>query len=309
MRRVVALSACLAAAAALAADRPLLTGPAAFGDWRTDAPGVRRLITPADLPPPFATRSTANPTAAGSAHAGRRAEGAAGLFRRSVRRRALATPRRSHRAERRHLRRRERGRARAASFAPTGGRRRPRAQVFAADLPRVVRHRLLSAGADPRWVYVATPARSGAFPIATAISRRPARPRSSCAICRPGACTGRATSPSRRTARRCSSRSARRPTTRKASGRRRRAASLGASWDVEQDRADVLAFDPDGGTSASSPPACATAPGSTMQPSTGALWCVVNERDGLGDDLPPDYATRVVRRRLLRLAVVLHRRA
>ena len=61
MRRVVALSACLAAAAALAADRPLLTGPAAFGDWRTDAPGVRRLITPADLPPPFATRSTANP--------------------------------------------------------------------------------------------------------------------------------------------------------------------------------------------------------------------------------------------------------
>ena len=25
----------------------------------------------------------------------------------------------------------------------------------------------------------------------------------------------------------------------------------------------------------------------------GALWCAVNERDGLGDDLPPDYATGV----------------
>ena len=42
------------------ADEAVRTGAAAFGDWRTDAPGVRRLITPADLPAPFATRSTAN---------------------------------------------------------------------------------------------------------------------------------------------------------------------------------------------------------------------------------------------------------
>ena len=33
--------------------------------------------------------------------------------------------------------------------------------------------------------------------------------------------------------------------------------------------------------------------GLTVQPSSGALWCAVNERDVLGDDLPPDYATRV----------------
>ena len=30
-----------------------------------------------------------------------------------------------------------------------------------------------------------------------------------------------------------------------------------------------------------------------MQPATGELWCSVNERDGLGDDVPPDYVTRV----------------
>ncbi len=30
-----------------------------------------------------------------------------------------------------------------------------------------------------------------------------------------------------------------------------------------------------------------------IQPATGALWCAVNERDGLGDDLAPDYATEV----------------
>ena len=32
--------------------------------------------------------------------------------------------------------------------------------------------------------------------------------------------------------------------------------------------------------------------GLAMQPD-GTLWCAVNERDGLGDDLPPDYVTRV----------------
>src|ERR1700690_694894 len=42
------------------ADEAGRTGAAAFGDWRPAAPGVRRLITPADLPVPFATRSTAN---------------------------------------------------------------------------------------------------------------------------------------------------------------------------------------------------------------------------------------------------------
>jgi len=35
----------------------VLTGQAALGDWTTDAPGVRRRITVADLPPPYATPS------------------------------------------------------------------------------------------------------------------------------------------------------------------------------------------------------------------------------------------------------------
>jgi glucose/arabinose dehydrogenase len=38
----------------------LLTGHAALGDWTGDAPGVRRKITVADLPPPNATRSANN---------------------------------------------------------------------------------------------------------------------------------------------------------------------------------------------------------------------------------------------------------
>jgi glucose/arabinose dehydrogenase len=30
-----------------------------------------------------------------------------------------------------------------------------------------------------------------------------------------------------------------------------------------------------------------------VQPGSGELWCSVNERDGLGDDLVPDFVTRV----------------
>lgn len=34
--------------------------------------------------------------------------------------------------------------------------------------------------------------------------------------------------------------------------------------------------------------------GLAWEPATGALWTVVNERDGLGDETPPDYLTQVV---------------
>src|ERR1700675_1554438 len=44
---------------ALAQSGPL-SGTAAFGDWRTDRPGVSRLIRPEDLPRPGATPSSAN---------------------------------------------------------------------------------------------------------------------------------------------------------------------------------------------------------------------------------------------------------
>src|ERR1700738_1746562 len=33
--------------------------------------------------------------------------------------------------------------------------------------------------------------------------------------------------------------------------------------------------------------------GLAVDPRTGRLWCTVNERDGLGDDLVPDYITSV----------------
>ncbi len=51
---------------------------------------------------------------------------------------------------------------------------------------------------------------------------------------------------------------------------------------------------------------CVTMP---IDPATGALYCVTNERDGLGDNLPPDYVTSVQAGRVLWLALVFHRRS
>jgi glucose/arabinose dehydrogenase len=69
---------------------------------------------------------------------------------------------------------------------------------------------------------------------------------------------------------------------------------LGAAWDTEENRADVLVFEvgsnKPGKVFASGIRNCA---GLTIQPGTGDLWCTTNERDLLGDDLVPDYSTRV----------------
>jgi glucose/arabinose dehydrogenase len=61
---IVALAVCMLAFPPAVLAQPqsvgeLLVGKAAFGDWRTDAPMVRRKIT--DLPAPYATRPASNP--------------------------------------------------------------------------------------------------------------------------------------------------------------------------------------------------------------------------------------------------------
>ncbi len=67
----------------------------------------------------------------------------------------------------------------------------------------------------------------------------------------------------------------------------------GAAWGDERWRADVLAFDPDGSNRRIYATGLRNCSGMTIEPSSKALWCVVNERDELGDNLPPDYATEV----------------
>jgi len=68
----------------------------------------------------------------------------------------------------------------------------------------------------------------------------------------------------------------------------------GAAWGPETHRAEILVTDPEGRQ-----PLRAYATGVrngvglAVHPETGDLWVSANERDGLGDNLVPDYVTRV----------------
>jgi glucose/arabinose dehydrogenase len=68
---------------------------------------------------------------------------------------------------------------------------------------------------------------------------------------------------------------------------------LGAAWGSELDRALVLAFDADGKNKRTHATGLRNCVGMYLYPRTGELLCSVNERDMLGDNLPPDYLTRV----------------
>ena len=63
--------------------------------------------------------------------------------------------------------------------------------------------------------------------------------------------------------------------------------------DIEKGRATILEFDLATGASRIFASGLRNANGMAIEPTTGALWTVVNERDELGDDLPPDYLTSV----------------
>jgi glucose/arabinose dehydrogenase len=69
---------------------------------------------------------------------------------------------------------------------------------------------------------------------------------------------------------------------------------LGAGWGPETQRANILVTDPEGlqplrtyATGIRNPV------GLAIHPTTSDLWVSTNERDGLGDNLVPDYVTRV----------------
>jgi glucose/arabinose dehydrogenase len=68
---------------------------------------------------------------------------------------------------------------------------------------------------------------------------------------------------------------------------------LGAAWGDETDRATVLAFDPQGKGQRIYATGIRNCVGLAVNPANGDVWCSTNERDLLGDNLVPDYITRV----------------
>jgi glucose/arabinose dehydrogenase/cytochrome c2 len=69
---------------------------------------------------------------------------------------------------------------------------------------------------------------------------------------------------------------------------------LGAAWGNETHRANILVTNPEGSEPLRPYATGIRNPvGLAIHPTTGDLWVSTNERDGLGDNLVPDYVTRV----------------
>ena len=168
--------------------------------------------------------------------------------------------------------------------------------------PEAVRHRLLPAGPDPRFVYVGEHHQVVRFPYKTATRRR----RGPAQVIVPGIPTEPSLDSRRRglEGRLAALRRHRVGIERRGrdaghdratrSREHEKAHGRGAAWGAETDRAVVRVL-----RSRREGPAdlrdrrCATAPASPSIPAPGDVWCAVNERDGIGDDVPLEYVTSV----------------
>jgi glucose/arabinose dehydrogenase len=278
----------------------LLTGKAAFGDWRADAPGVRRHITPADLPPPGATPSVGN----GASIVSRPAAGpqVPPGFRADLLASNLSGPRAMRVAPNGDIFVAETraGRIRVLR-APDGAGKASEIAAYAAGLAGPFGLAFYPAGPDPQWLYVAMTGSVVRFPYRAGDLK--ARGKAQTVVAQlpsgPGHSTRDIAFANDGTRMFVSVGSA----SNAAEGMRGRypegLASFeaehgpGASWGSETDRALVLAFDPDGRNRKTFATGIRNCVGLAVHPRSGDLWCSVNERDGLGDDLVPDFVTRV----------------
>jgi len=286
--------------AALAPPSSAGTDP---GDWRNDAPGVQHHVELAALPAPYATTSAGNGPQVVSRPADARLSVpphftvqlfAAGLS--GPRLLRVAPNGDVFIAETRENRVRV---LRAADGAGVPSEN----QIFAAGLDRPFGIAFHPSGDDPRWIYIANnnavvrfPYRNGdlaarAAPqviVPTLTESRGGHSTRDVAFSRDG---------SRMFISVGSASNVAEDMSRKTPGAIRlweAEHGRGAAWDSEFNRADILVTDPEGRQPlrvfASG---IRNGVGLAVDKSTGELWTSTNERDALGDDLVPDYITRV----------------
>lgn len=258
------------------------TGQGALGDWTTDAPGVRRHIKPADLPKPYATRSVD----AGSRVAAR-PEGAwpqvpAG-FKVEEYAKGLEGPRLIRTAPNGDLFVAESYAGRVRVLRGAGGKAEV-SEVFAAGLERPFGIAFYPPGPDPQYVYVANTGSVVRFPYRSGDLK--ARGEAETVVSNiPGG--GQLRGGGHWT----------RDVVFSPDGKRM-FVSVGSRSNVSDDesetrRARILEFTPEGKNERDYATGIRNAVGLAVNPQTGELWASVNERDELGDDLVPDYITRV----------------
>jgi glucose/arabinose dehydrogenase len=278
----------------------VLTGAAAFGDWRADAPGVRRLIKPSDLPRPFQTPSSRNGVSLTSKPAGAALKAPPGF---EVHQFAsgLDGPRIIRTAPNGDIFVAETHVNRVRVLRPTpDGSAVAINEIFASGLSRPFGVAFYPSGADPQWVYIANTNSVVRFPYRNGDLTARGKPEVIVPSLPVGGHSTRDVAFSNDGATMfvsvgSASNVAEGIGTLDRDELQKWTADkpLGAAWGSETERADVLAFDPQGAKRRIFATGIRNCVGLAVNPANGDLWCSVNERDALGDDLVPDYITRV----------------
>jgi len=281
-------------AAAVAAHAPgqgtggLRTGQAAFGDWSTDAPGVRRRITVPDLPEPHAT-----PSADNGANMVPRPAGVIPLappgFKVEMFAQGLSNPRKIVTAPNGDLFVAESGANRVKILrARDGAGAAETTSVYAEGLRQPFGIAFYPSGPNPQYVYVANTDSVVRFPYHNGDLKAAGDAQDVVPTGIPGGGRLRggghwtrdlAFSPDGKTM----------------------LVSVGShsnNNDPDTDpeefhRADILNYTPAGVFRGVYASGIRNPVGIAYQPGTDSLWTSVNERDTLGDNLVPDYVTRV----------------
>ena len=300
---VVAL-ACAAGGAplpAFAEGGAALAGAAAYGDWRSDAPGVRRKLTPADMPAPMASKPSANYSQLVARPAGASPKVPPG-FSVALFAKGLNEPRVVRVAPNGDIFVAESAAGRVRVLrADASGSAPAKSEIFASGLDRPFGVAFYPPGPNPAYVYVATtaqvvryPYRSGALnPSGPPETVVPSLPSGRGHWTRDIAFSADGETMFVSVGSGSNIGQEMRPIYGAELASFEETHALGAAWGPEENRADVLAFDPDGRNQRVFAAGIRNCSGLTVQPENGALWCAVNERDAMGDDLPPDFATRV----------------
>jgi len=296
-RRIWPVALALIAGPAFAAT---LTGTSVYGDWHGDAPGVTRKITPADLGPPAMIGPGVAPPSVVARPAGAELKTLPGFKVTAFAK--LDAPRALRVAPNGDIFVAESMPGMVRVLRAADGADKPSAdETFATGLDRPFGIAFYPLGPNPQWVYVANTSsvvrfayRNGDLkargPAETVVPTLPHggnhwtrdivfSPDGKTMFVSVGSASNAAEDMPKKTPADTQAWQAAHP--------------LGAAWGRDENRADVLAFDPMGQGQHAFATGLRNCVGLAVNRATGALWCSTNERDLLGDDLPPDYVTQV----------------
>ncbi|MBW3623819.1 MAG: sorbosone dehydrogenase family protein [Armatimonadetes bacterium] len=270
------------AAATGTKEAPLRVGREAFGDWREDAPGVRRHIRASDLPAPNATPSFNNGPRLVDRPEGAWPKVPAG-FKVDVFATDLVEPRVIVTAPNGDLFVSESRANRIRLLRDTNGDGKPEVNtVFATGLNRPFGIAFYPVGRNPRWIYIANTDTVVRFPYKNGQTKTEAPPEKIVASLPEG---GRLTGGGHWTRDIVFSKDG-----------KKMFVSIGSRSNNDEEipeRAAIHEYNPDGSGYRLYATGIRNPVGIAIHPATGDLWTSVNERDGLGDNLPFEYVTRV----------------